>query len=452
VKNKGILVVVVALCTALLVTACAVPTPTPVEPTPAEPTPAPSPEPEPTEKVVKIGYVGPCSGPLSFLGNPMTQGAQIAVDMCNDAGGINIGGEKYRVELLTWDCRGETQPAIAGATHFVEEGCLAVFTCFGTQIPLQAVTEPNKVILSTCGGADETQRPGIDYTFSFEGPSNTIEPWGEFYTRVLNVKKMAVLTENQEFSVARHDVFVPEWEKRGTEIVFDEMFESDCTDFYTILSKVKDTSPDALFLNAYGTNALKVFQQRLEIGYPVQLFTFNQLTCIGPEAWRLVGTAGEGLIEEIWHYPLAWEEEPEEWAVDLIGFDPDLRAEFIKIVADRHGKENISACHGLSYDMVYAFLENLRMAGSLDPDDIVAAYESETPHPGVLFDNFYWKDSHRILVPRGLGRYTNIDPEAGTADLEFLQVAKFLDANGSTCEIHELSTFDVQAYRAELGY
>ena len=445
----GLLLVVALVLTPM---ACKAPEAPPVAP-PVEAPPeevAPPVAPPEEVKVVKIGYVGPKTGPLAYLGIPMHQGAQIAVDMCNEAGGLNLGGQKYRVELLHFDCHGETESAVSGATQFVEQGCTAVVTCFGTQVPLQTVTEPAKVILVTCGGADEVIRSGIDYTFAFEGPSNTIEPWGKFYTTVLNVKKMAVLTENQEFSVDRTRIFIPEWKKRGTEITYEGMFEPDTTDFYTILSKIKATDPDALFLSAYSMNALALFEQRLEMNYPIQVFTFNQLTCIGPEAWRLVGEAGNGLIEEIWHYPMGMEPEP--WAIDLMGFDPDLRAAFMEEVAERHGGENLSANHGLAHDMVFEFLETLKQAGSLDPDAIVAAYETETVKRGVLFECFHWKDSHRILVPRGLGRYYNVDPVTGAVDLDFIRIAKFLDAFGQESEIHDISEFDVQEYRAEMGY
>ena len=404
----------------------------------------------PTEKVLKIGYVGAMTGPLAYLDVPMHQGCDVAVDMCNAAGGLTIGGQKYKVEMLHFDDRGETQSAISGATQLIEQGAQAIFTCFSTQVPLQAVTEPKKVILITCGGADAVIRPDIKYTFAFEGPSNTIKPWGDFYTTILNVKKMAVLTENQEFSVDRHDVFVPEWKKRGTEIVFDEMFEPSTADFHTILSKIKATNPDALFLDAYSSNALAVFKQRLEIGYPVQVFTFNQLTCIGPEAWRLVGKAGEGLIEEIWHYPMGMPPQP--GVTELFGFDPDLRVQFMAEVAKRYGAENLSANHGLSHDMVFEYLKTVEYANSLDPDAIVTAYENKPHVKGVLFECFHWKDSHRILVPRGLGRYYNIDPVKGTADLQFLQVARFLNATGTETEMHEIAKYDVRAERTKLGY
>ena len=52
--------------------------------------------------VVKIGHVGPVSGPIAHLGKDNELGARMAIDELN-AAGVNIGGQQVKLELLAED-------------------------------------------------------------------------------------------------------------------------------------------------------------------------------------------------------------------------------------------------------------------------------------------------------------------------------------------------------------
>src|SRR5574343_1336739 len=55
--------------------------------------------------VVKIGHVGPTSGPNAHLGKDNELGARMAIDELN-AKGVMIGGKKAKFELLAEDDAG----------------------------------------------------------------------------------------------------------------------------------------------------------------------------------------------------------------------------------------------------------------------------------------------------------------------------------------------------------
>jgi branched-chain amino acid transport system substrate-binding protein len=46
---------------------------------------------------ISIGYVGPVTGPFAELGTAMRDGALVAVEAVNKAGGVRIGGRSYTV-------------------------------------------------------------------------------------------------------------------------------------------------------------------------------------------------------------------------------------------------------------------------------------------------------------------------------------------------------------------
>ncbi len=66
------------------------------------------------QEVVKIGHVGPLSGPIAHLGKDNENGARMAVDALN-AKGVTIGGKKVKFQLLAEDDGANPQQATAVA-------------------------------------------------------------------------------------------------------------------------------------------------------------------------------------------------------------------------------------------------------------------------------------------------------------------------------------------------
>ena len=54
---------------------------------------------------LKIGLITPLSGPQEFIGSYVKNGAEIAVEQINKAGGINVNGEKVTFKLVSLDDR-----------------------------------------------------------------------------------------------------------------------------------------------------------------------------------------------------------------------------------------------------------------------------------------------------------------------------------------------------------
>ena len=66
---------------------------------------------------LKIGFVGPLSGPYSHYGKQMWQGAELAIHQLNQSGGIH----GMQLQLIALDDRCQTQFAIQQANRFIEE-------------------------------------------------------------------------------------------------------------------------------------------------------------------------------------------------------------------------------------------------------------------------------------------------------------------------------------------
>jgi len=75
-----------------------------------------------TPDVIKIGVAQPLSGPLGALGQDLLNGAQMAVDEINAAGGVNIGGKHAKLAIDSADDKGNNDAGDAAAHKLVDEG------------------------------------------------------------------------------------------------------------------------------------------------------------------------------------------------------------------------------------------------------------------------------------------------------------------------------------------
>ncbi len=72
--------------------------------------------------VVKIGVAQPLSNGLAPLGQDMLNGAQMAVDEINAAGGVNVHGKHVQLALVSADDKGTNEAGDAAAHKLVDEG------------------------------------------------------------------------------------------------------------------------------------------------------------------------------------------------------------------------------------------------------------------------------------------------------------------------------------------
>ncbi|MCX7901950.1 MAG: ABC transporter substrate-binding protein, partial [Burkholderiaceae bacterium] len=73
----------------------------------------------PAEQVVKIGHVAPLTGPIAHLGKDNENGARMAVDEINAAGGIKLGDKVIKLELVAEDDKADPKEGTLVAQKLV---------------------------------------------------------------------------------------------------------------------------------------------------------------------------------------------------------------------------------------------------------------------------------------------------------------------------------------------
>jgi branched-chain amino acid transport system substrate-binding protein len=71
------------------------------------------------EKVLKIGVLGVMKGPAASWGLVNKYSAETTAEMYNEQGGVEIGGHKYRIQIVTIDDELDPKLALAGAQRLI---------------------------------------------------------------------------------------------------------------------------------------------------------------------------------------------------------------------------------------------------------------------------------------------------------------------------------------------
>jgi branched-chain amino acid transport system substrate-binding protein len=85
------------------------------------------------DKVIRIGAPLPLTGPLAPEGKKQQQGYDLWAEQANKSGGINVGGESYKVEIIYHDYQSNTPRAVQLAEKLItEDKANFLFSPFGS--------------------------------------------------------------------------------------------------------------------------------------------------------------------------------------------------------------------------------------------------------------------------------------------------------------------------------
>ena len=243
------------------------------------------------EDVIKIGFVGPLTGDIASIGNDMKQ----AIEMFFETKGNMIGDQK--VELIPEDgvCNGQNAANAINKLVSTDKVKL-VFggACSGETLAMAPIAEKNKVLMITSASTNPGIRDAGDYVFR-NFPADDVAA----KQTIEDIQKggytnFAILTENTDFAIGFQEHALQAAEELNLEVVIDEVFNPQTTDFKTVLGKVKDNSAEVLIANTQTpAGAGLVVKQATELGLSVPIYSNNAVN--GTEFFDLGGSATEGV-------------------------------------------------------------------------------------------------------------------------------------------------------------
>jgi branched-chain amino acid transport system substrate-binding protein len=225
------------------------------------------------EKLLKIGVLGPMSGQAAQWGVELHRGAEIRAQEINAAGGLQIGTDVYKIELIPYDHKSNAAEALTVTNRliFQDKVKYIVGNAIGaTTSAAQTLTEPNQVLFTFISWGIKNLGP--DKPFSFRTDLSGYEVVEPFYRWIKekypNIKKVAVLAPNDESGKDSNGAIVASAKQLNFEIVADEYYPRETKDFYSILTRVLAKQPDFIDAsNSPGGAAGLIVKQLNELNY-----------------------------------------------------------------------------------------------------------------------------------------------------------------------------------------
>ena len=328
-----------------------------------------------SDQTVKVGLIAELTGDIPAVGASCKDAAEMAVREINEAGGITIGNRKYRMELFIEDSSDKPQQAADAALRLIKENVVAVVGPNSSSNAIRAsdVAENSKVVMITPWATNPkttidagTGKPK-EYVFraafidTFQG-----RVLAKFALDTMKAKKAAVLYDAaSEYSKGIAEFFKQNFEEMGGTITAFESYPANDKDFSPQLVKIRDASPDVIFLPDYYDDVPRQVKQAHRLGIKAPF--------LGSDSWsshdlvKLCGGDCEGYYFST-HYFAA---------------SPDpIERKFIEAYTVAYGKtpDDVAA---LTYDSFGLLRQALMRAGSLNRREVRNALAETKGYEGV---------------------------------------------------------------------
>lgn len=220
----------------------------------------------------KIGGIGPITGGAAIYGTAVMNGAQIAVDEINAAGGIN----GYQIEYKFEDDTHDAEKSVNAYNSLKDWGMQALVGTV-TTTPCIAVADytAQDGMLEITPSASSTDVIVNDNVFQvcFTDPNQGTASAQYIGGGNLATKVAVIYDSSDVYSSGIEATFVKEAENQNFEVVAVEAFTADSkTDFSTQLQKAQSAGADLVFLPFYYQEAAIVLKQAKDMDYAPVFF------------------------------------------------------------------------------------------------------------------------------------------------------------------------------------
>lgn len=314
--------------------------------------------------VFKIGAMGPLTGDNASYGISVKQGAQLAVDEINAAGGV----EGMTLELLFEDDELDEEKAVSAYNKVMDQGANVIMGAVTTGCCI-AVTEEsvqdNILQITPSGSGLECTQYDNCFRVCFTDPMQG-RMMAE-YIKEQGYSNAAIIYDvSSDYSTGIKDAFVETFTAAGGTIAAEESFTAGDVDFKTQLTKIKSSGADCLFLPIYYAEVGYISEQAPTVGLSLPYF--------GCDGWDGVIAQLDGNTQNI------------EGAAFLTPFvatsEQQNVKDFVAAYEDAYGSTpDQFAADG--YDCVYIFKACLEQTGGDTSNEALIAAMTEIQVDGV---------------------------------------------------------------------
>ena len=255
---------------------------------PGAPTAMPAPE-----GPFVIGVMESLTGPGETYGNVAVQSKLLAVSEINAAGGIN----GRQLKLIIEDSKCNARDSITAYTKLTSVDGVKIIlgtSCSGAMLGAAPLAEKDGIIMFSGLATNPLIKDAGEFIFRTAindalvglDTGNTI--WSD------GIRQLATITEATDYAEGVRRETAARFEQLGGEIVAEERYASEETDYRAAITRVLGKSPDAIHIAAQAEFAGgTIIKQLRELGWDGPIY--GEIVAIGSTALDVAGDAATGV-------------------------------------------------------------------------------------------------------------------------------------------------------------
>jgi len=313
---------------------------------------------------IKIGLALPMTGPGSMMGRDMRDGATLAVEKFNSAGGI----KGQTIELIIMDEKNQPATALNVSNKLIyQDKVFALGTTYSPSsiavLPLTKETQTPHFVAGVAQKIIEMDNPWL-YRAT---PSDSIlgAHYVTFATKKLNLKKIAILSESTDYGKGGRADLIAKMKEYNIEPVLVESYNQGDKDFAAQLNKIKNSGADGLFIWSLYVEGAQIVRQAKQLGLNIPILGGSGV--LQGAFFDLAGNDAEGMYLETYFFS----KNPA----------PHIQA-FVKEYTERF-KYEPQAGAGISYDSINMLIDALKKAGGPDKERVMKEIKA-AKYKGVI--------------------------------------------------------------------
>jgi branched-chain amino acid transport system substrate-binding protein len=373
------------------------PTEAPATEAPAAPTEAPA----PVEETVVIGFTSSLTGSQEVSSKRQVAGFNLWMDQVNEAGGIQLSdGTVVKFSAVTYDDESAKERVQELYTRLITEDeadfLISPYSS-GLTAAASIVAEQHGKIMITAGAAEDDAyktgntglfqlyTPGSLYLISTVDMLKTLDPEA----------KVAIVHENDKFSTAVVEGLKPYLESEGFEVVLEEGYASETTDFGPVINKLVESGATVLLGGGHypdgSTFARQLYERKAGLKF------ISLLVAPADSKFPELGDAALGVATSSQWELKATHTEEEASALGVEWYGP--------VGADFAAAYEAATTEKPTYHVAGGYVAGLVLqkaiedADSIDPEAVRAALEAMdifTFYGGIKFDTS--ADAHGLQI------------------------------------------------------
>jgi branched-chain amino acid transport system substrate-binding protein len=255
---------------------------------------------------ITLGSAISFSGKYSTNGVHASNGYNLAVKMINEAGGVMVGGKRYKFKIKYYDDESTPLRTAQLGERLIKQDGVKFFLgpySSATTKAMAPITEKYKVpMVEAEGAARSLFTQGYKYLFAVLSTSEQyLAPALDVAAEIAkkngkNPKslKIAMAFENDPFSLDVRAGVVDTASKYGMKIVIDDKLPRDLNDMTATLTKVRALRPDVLVVSGHSKGAATAARQIREMKIDTPMIAMTH--CEAAKVIKKFGASTNGFL------------------------------------------------------------------------------------------------------------------------------------------------------------